>query len=784
MSESESSPFGDVLRHYRSAAGLSQERLAERTGLSVRGVSDLERGARRTPRLETVRRLADGLGLGPADRATLLRAARREEATPASPLAPSTLPIPPTPLVGRERELAGVLALLRDRATRLVTLTGPGGVGKSRLALEVASVAAAEFPHGAHYVELAPLSDPALVLYAVAHRLGVLIEGGTSVHLALARFLHDRHLLLVLDNVEHLLPAAPDIAGLLAGSPGLTVLATSREPLALRGEQQHPVPPLAIPPGGGEPTATDIGSTPAVQLFVARTRQIRPEFDLRDGDAPAVAAICRRLDGLPLALELAAAHTKTLPPTALLARLGRRLPLLTRGYRDLPERHQALEATIAWSHNLLPPGDQRLFRRLAVFARGWSVDAATAVIADTGVDALHGIDALANASMIVPTEGATGEPRFTMLETIREFALEQLRLSGEEDRTREAHAAWVLSIVERGGPELVGPNQPRWVARFDDERDNLRVALDWALTRRDADLALRLAAAAWQYWLARGYGIEGRRWLDRVLALAGDDSTSPALTAARFAAGTLAAAQDDYAAAEPLLEAALAGWQASGETAPLARTLQTLGVIALHRNDAERAANLIERAIDAYGWPVHPAFAPWHALAHSQLAGARSRLGDHERADRLAARGIALQRAAGSELGEAIGMIYLGDLALDRGDNAGARRRYRESIATLARLGDRWYVLVSITGYTAAAVDDLPPRRVARLLGANAAIRAVSGSPVWPRYAELVAAAAERTRAHVGAAAFERAWDAGATLDLDATIAEILDLDDASGNHV
>jgi hypothetical protein len=454
--------------------------------------------------------------------------------------------------------------------------------------------------------------------------------------------------------------------------------------------------------------------------------------------------------------------------------------MLTRGPRDLPERHQTLDATIAWSYNLLPPGDRRLFRRLAAFARGWTIDAATAVIADTGVDALDGLLALVNASVIVPIESASGEPRFTMLETVREFAAQRLVESGEDDRARDAHVAWVLDLVERGGPELVGPDQLHWLGRFDDERDNLRAALDRTIARGDTDPALRLASASWQYWLARGQATEGRRWLDRVLALAGAGD-SPALMATRFAAGTLAAAQDDYDVAEPLLQAAVDGWQGTGESEPLARTLQTLGVIALNRGEPGRALALLERALATYGSPVHPFFGPWYALLHSQIAGAASSLGDHGRAVRLAAQGVALQRQVGSELGIALGLLYEGDIAMDRGDAAEARRRYGESVATLARLGDRWYVVSLITCWIIAAAAALPPRKVARLLGANAAIRARLATPVYPRYAGALAAAEAHVRALLSEAAFARAWQQGAARDLDATIAEILALDADDG---
>jgi predicted ATPase/DNA-binding XRE family transcriptional regulator len=772
--------FGAVLRQLRSAATLSQEQLAERAGLSRRGISDLERDLRQAPRLETVRLLAGALALGAQDRAALVAAARPtvfdERLTGHAAVSLSSVLTPLTRLIGREPEVTTLQDRLQDEAVRWLTLTGPGGVGKTRLALAVASDVLDTFPDGAVFVDLSPLTDPALVIPTVAAALGVREFAEQRLSETLTTFLAPQRLLLVLDNCERVLSAAPAITVLLAASPGLTVFATSRAPFHVRGEHEVPLAPLPLPAADRWGVIAEVARSPAVALFVERAAAVQPTFALSDDNAAAVAAICQRLDGLPLAIELAAARVKVLSPGALLARLERCLPLLTRGPRDAPRRQRTMRDTVAWSLDLLSADEQAVFRRLAVFAGGFTFAAAEVVTAPLrDLHALDGVVALIEQSLLFPTVGSNDEPRFRMLETVREFALEQLTSSGEAEQAQRAHAAWFLALAEEAREilwsSMPGPAQTDWLNRLEREHDNLRAALTWTL-EHDAECALRLAGALSYFWTMHGHLSEGLGWTERALAL--NDAVPDAVRARTlYGASVLANEQSNYDRSTLFAEDALALYRVLGDIDGIARANQMIAIAATETGQFDRAVPLYEEILARSREFAH---ARGIALALGHLGSLATRQGAFDRARPLLAEAVALYRDHDDRFALAWSLYELGELERVQGDAIAAMRCLQESLTLHQELGATSRIIVCLLTLAALAEATGQPERAVRLLGVAQAQRESHSARLL--YADRIQQEQilERTRTFLGEEAFAMAWDAGRALTLDDAIAEATDL--------
>ena len=726
----------------------------------------------------------------------------------------SNLPVQRTGLVGREKEVAAAKELIMRPGVRLVTVTGPGGIGKTRLAVEVASHLAEAFDGGTHFVPLAPLSDPGSIASAIVQKLAIREVGGQSPVEILKKHMQESlraPMLLVLDNFEHLMPGTATVADLMATGSNLKLLITSRAALHVYGEHEFPVPPLELPDSRSPRTVETLSQCPAIELFLERAKAAKPDFELNRDNAIAVSEICTRLDGLPLAIELAAARIKVLSPASMLARLASRLQLLTGGAHDLPQRQQTLRAAMDWSYDLLNEAEQKLFRRLSIFVGGCDLEGVEAVCdtkGDLQLELLDGMSSMVDKSLVWRAETADGESRFAMLETIRDYALEKLTSSGELAATKRAHAAYCLVLAEEEAPEQSGAD---WQERFALEHNNFRAALDCLIESGEAEWGLRLGTALFKFWELREYLAEGRESLNRLLNLAGASAPSKARMRTLFAAGVLAGEQGDYSAGEALIRESQNIARQLGDSTGVAVSLNALAVLTLDRGNIASANALFEESLTLWR-DLGDLKAVARAL--SNLANVVKLQGNYDRARALYGECISIFQGLGDRTCVAWSIDYQGDVAREQGDSEAAQALYERGLAIFRELEDRWGIAGTLADlgslareerdyrkahalyresikifqelghkrgiarllecFACSSAAQLDATRSLRLAGAAEALRQSIGAPLTPVEQARLEVSLELAREQLSKTAGATVWDDGRAMPFEKAVAEVL----------
>jgi predicted ATPase/class 3 adenylate cyclase len=726
---------------------------------------------------------------------------------------PNNLPVQLTSFIGRSKEKDEAEQMLSKG--RLLTLTGPSGSGKTRLALQVAAEMIDHFRDGVFFVALAPIIEPGLVASTIAQTLGVVESSGKSITESLKDHLHNKSLLLLLDNFEQVVSAAPLVAEILAACSETKILLTSREGLRISGEREYPVPPLALPSLKQLPPPELLSQFAAVELFIQRARAAKPGFEITDDTSPAIAEICYRLDGLPLAIELAAARIKVLPPSALLTRMEHRLEFLTGGGRDLPARQQTLRNAIAWSYDLLDENEQEFFRRLSVFAGGCTVDAVEAIAEDhpSPGSVLDRLESLLDKSLLQEVEGTNYELRFRMLETLREFGLEQLGASGEQATLQRRHANYFLAIAEQTEARLESAGQVEWINRMEQEHDNLRAALEWSKTADStSETCLRLASALGLFWEARGYYTEGRELLSAILLTERALGRTAARASILARAAALAYRQSDYSATMSLAGESLAIYREVGDRQGIATALIKLGNTATELGDYARASGFLDDALktwralkDKHGIARTLISSGWVALRSGKYGLAKSRLmealalsrdlgdtrniafelsglgevalrqHDYVRATQLVEESLGLRRQLGNKWGVGVSLGILGWIAMREENWDRAMARLGESLEIRREIGDQSGSAWCLERLAAVALAQGQAEKAARLFGAGAALRASIRSVIDPADQPAYNSKILSLRKELGKERFTTIWDEGRALALEQAVVYALE---------